>query len=478
MPDHVCLTVPSEGRSLALVEALCASFCEELEISAGETREIVAILAEVVRFTLANAYPDDVTGQIEVTLDLVDHAVQVGVHDWGRPLESGDGELGTLPRELSALSPRTDDLLLINLGAEGKRISFRKQVSHALDTGPEAHDFDAPRRSASREDTRERVEIRDATAQDAEAISQLLYSNYHLSYGHPDFYRPGWVAQEIEAGRLLSSVALLDGELVGHHAAMLEEGSSSAETGVAVIHPSFRGLGIFTTLANYTLERTIAFGLDAVWGREVTVHPYSQRSAHARGYRETGIMLGSVPTRMQMEGIGGVEPGRRTASLLGFRVLRPSPRALALPRRYADLLRTALANAGLVAAAARKEQAAGEPVTWSEEESRGTALVRVTRWDEHAFVHTLRHELARHVDVVYADLDLTSGAASDEAVARLNTEGFFYAGLALFGPEGHDHLRLQLLNAENVELERIVCDSDFAQGLLRAVLADRARVEA
>ena len=81
------------------------------------------------------------------------------------------------------------------------------------------------------------------------------------------------------------------------------------------------------------------------------------------------------------------------------------------------------------------------------------------------------------MDVVYADLDLTTGAASQEAIETLNELGFFYAGLILCGADGHDYLRLQRLNAENVELERIVCDSDFAQGLLRTVLDDRLRVD-
>jgi len=65
-----------------------------------------------------------------------------------------------------------------------------------------------------------------------------------------------------------------------------------------------------------------------------------------------------------------------------------------------------------------------------------------------------------------------------EASTELNEQGFFAAGLALHGPGGHDLLRLQLLDSEDIELDEIVCDSPFAEGLRRRVLEDKARVGA
>ena len=61
-------------------------------------------------------------------------------------------------------------------------------------------------------------------------------------------------------------------------------------------------------------------------------------------------------------------------------------------------------------------------------------------------------------------------------LAALNELGFFAAGLVLHGPDGHDHLRLQLLDSEEIELDDVVCDPSFAQSLRRRVLVDKARV--
>jgi hypothetical protein len=477
MADHVRLAVPSEPASLTLVECLAERWCTALDIPRAESARLVELVGDVVRFTLEHAYPDDPSGQIEVALDVVGTDVRVDVHDWGLPLASGGGELGSLPVGLAELSTRVEDLRLLNLGADGKRISFHVGVSHVLDTGPEAHEFGASSaQAAPGDDVRDRLEIRDATADDAETISQLLYANYHLSYGHPDFYRPRWVAARLEAGLLLSSLAALDDEVIGHHAVMLEEGSLSAETGAAVVHPAYRGLGIFTVLGNHSMTRTEALRLEALWGRAVTVHPFSQRAAIARGYRETGIMLGSVPARMEMESIEGAEAGRRTASILSYRMLRPSPRPVALPARYAAELEAAYLNVGLDVAPATTPHPAAAPIATVEEESRAASTVIVSTWDAHAVTHEVRRALAKQ-DVVYVDLDLVTGAATDDAVESLNDEGFFYAGLVVAGRDGHDYLRLQRLNAVNIELERIVADSDPAQAILEAVQADRRRVD-
>ena len=80
------------------------------------------------------------------------------------------------------------------------------------------------------------------------------------------------------------------------------------------------------------------------------------------------------------------------------------------------------------------------------------------------------------VDVLYADVDLAAVDDLDEAAAAVNELGFFASGLILHGADGHDHLRLQLLDSREIELDDIVCDSAFAQALRGSVLDDKRRV--
>lgn len=481
MPDRVRLTVPSEDRSLALVDALVERYAAGVEVPTAERAELVALVGNAVRFVLENAYPGDPTGEIELTLDVSDGTIGIDVHDWGRPLAAAGGGAGALPPQLEPLCACADQVRLVNLGADGKRLRLSKRVSYVLDSGPEAHDFGAPATAPHGDDgVAERIEVRNATPADAEAISQLLYGNYHLSYGHPDFYRPLWVAAELESGRLASSVAVHEGEIVGHHALMLGHGGASAETGVAVVHPAFRGLGIFGRLFERTLARAGEHGLDAVWGRAVTVHPYSQRTERSHGYRESALMLASVPGKTAMTGVS--EGGKRTASLLSYRMLRPARRSVFLPVAYLRQLHDAYANLDLAdtGQAAPAAPPDGDAVSWYAEEDRQTGWLTVTSWDEAshaALAHATRQLLSHHVEVLYADVDLRSVMEVDAAVAALNDEGFSYAGLTPVGRAGHDHLRLQRVNTEDVELDAIVCDSPYAKALLADVLADRERVD-
>ena len=149
-----------------------------------------------------------------------------------------------------------------------------------------------------------------------------------------------------------------------------------------------------------------------------------------------------------------------------------------LPTRHAGLLRATYDNVGLATTdPGRVAELAGEAVEIGEDATRSTGSITMRRPDESAFAKALRHLLARHHDVIYADLDLQRGVATDDTVQRLGEVGFFYAGLVLHGRYGHDYLRLQRMNAENIEVAQIVCDSKFSQAVLAAVLEDRRRVD-
>ena len=257
-------------------------------------------------------------------------------------------------------------------------------------------------------------------------------------------------------------------------------GVPSAETGAAVVHSAYRGLGVFGRLFEYTLDTAIKRGLASVFGDAVTIHPFSQRAERSHGYRETALQLGMVPAQTTMRGFGGEGPRRRTATLRSYRPFDEHPRQVAVPAPYRELLEGVYANVGL-SVEARGEPALfeDEVVTANVDERRALGFLRLRHWDKDAGTQlkkSVRQLLSRHVDLVYADVDLVAVGDVDEAAAELNELGFFVAGLILHGSEGHDHLRLQLLDSEDIELEEIVCDSSFARGLRRRVLEDKTRV--
>jgi anti-sigma regulatory factor (Ser/Thr protein kinase)/N-acetylglutamate synthase-like GNAT family acetyltransferase len=474
-------TVLSDANAEPLVLALLHAFAAAAEIPAEDARRLDTVVAGLVRFAVDNAYPDDDLGEIEVTLEADADVVHVTVHDWGLPLTSAGGDFGPLPEPLAALAPDARSIELLNLGSDGKRLTADVSARTSGDGDGRRHHIEAaPRLAKSREETAGAIEVRAATSQDAEAIAQLLYENYHLSYVHADFYRPRYLMTALASGELLSAVAIHERRVIGHHALMPLAGVPSAETGAAVVHSAYRGLGVFGQLFEHTLDAACEGGLASVFGDAVTIHPFSQRAERSHGYRETALQLGMVPAQTTMRGFGGGGPRRRTATLRSYRPFDLRPRQVALPTAYGELLESVYGNVGLsIEARAEPAPLEGDPVTAELDEPRSLGFLRLRRWDEKTsrdLTPTVRHLLSRHLDVVYADVDLVSVNDVNEATAGLNELGFFVAGLALHGPDGHDHLRLQLLDSEDIELDEIVCDSPFAETLKRRVLEDRVRV--
>jgi GNAT superfamily N-acetyltransferase len=297
---------------------------------------------------------------------------------------------------------------------------------------------------------------------------------------HADLYRPRYLMGALESGALCSTIAVHEGLVIGHHALMPLPGVPSAETGVAVVHSAYRGLGIFGRLFEGTLLVARERGLASIFGDAVTIHPFSQRVERSHGYRETALQLGMVPAQTTMRGFGGDGSSGRTATLRSYRPFDEHPRQVALPASYREPLESGYANVGLsIDARPEPAQLDGDAVTTEVDDPRALGFLRVRRWDgttAAALTQAVRHLLSHHVDVVYADLDLVAVSDPDEAAAELNELGFFLAGLVLHGPEGHDYVRLQLLDSEDIELENVVCDSPFAEELWRRVLDDKARV--
>jgi len=473
---RVKVTVLSDASARSLVQALVAAFVAESGISADDARRLETVVDGFVAFTLERAYPDDDLGEIQVKLEAGEDLVHVTVHDWGLPMLSAGGIFGPLPESLAALEQEADGVQLLNLGSGGKRLVADVSATTSGDDHVRRHLVEeaAP---LTLSDLPDAIEVRPGTADDAEAIAQLLYESYHLSYVHSDFYLPRFLIAGLSTGELVSAVAVHDGRVIGHHALMPRPGIASAETGAAVVHSAYRGLGLFGLLFEHTLGAAVGHGLASVFGDAVTIHPFSQRAELSHGYHETALQLGMVPAQTTMRGFGSGGPRRRTATLRSYRPLDARSRQVALPETYRGLLERIYANVGLTIEGAELVPADGDPVTVELDQGRALGFLRLRRRDDPALKQQLRHVLSRHADVVYADIDLATVDDVDGATAAANELGFFVSGLILHGPDGHDHLRLQLLDSTAIELERVVCDSAFSQALMQDVLEDRARVD-
>jgi hypothetical protein len=319
------------------------------------------------------------------------------------------------------------------------------------------------------------VVVRSFAEGDEEAICRLVYRNYANTYGSEFFYVPEKLLERNLSGDVVSAVALLDGELVGHHALLREE-TPFAETGAAVIHPEYKGLGIYNRIAEHTIAAARASKLPGVWCQAVTIHPYSQKAAYTHGYRATALAVGRARASIRLEGNELTRTGKRHAILVDFLCFDSPPRSVYLPEPYRERMLATYENVGLEAGERVQPERAGSGVTAELDAGLNVGTISISRWDDDGFARAFHYLLAKHCDMVYADVDLETVDRIDETVERLNRHGFFYSGVMLLQRDGHDQLRLQYENTVDVDEDEIVCYSEFAQALRDYVLADRRRV--
>lgn len=473
MTNRVRVSIGSDTDELPLIAGAVRTFCGIRGLTGDQGETVSDLTLRLASWLIGRAYPDDPTGEIVVQLELGEGEVRVTIEDWGEPISSFGGGGGPAPDELADIDAKTADLRLVNLGRDGKRLSFSVSADGAKPTnlarfGPIKRQADPDAIAA------EQVVVRDSTPEDAEAISRLLFTNYGLGYGHPEFYEPGWVIEQMESGAVTSSVAEVSGEVVGHHGLMRGWGEASAESGIAVVHPGYRGLGVFGKLFAHTLERSRGMGLQAIYGRAVTTHPYSQRSEAANGYRTAALLLGSVPTDGRSDVTG------RGATIAAFLPLEHPPREVAIPSRYAEQLTAIYEHVGLELTDQEPEAASAKEhpaVEVRSDDSRRTSTITLRHLNPTTrpeLIEALRHVVHRHDELAWCDLDLHTLRPDelDAAVALLREYDFFLAGLMPFGVGGHDRLRLQSVLTDDVQLDGLVIDSDFALTLRDWVYAD------
>ena len=468
MTGSVRVAIGSSHRDLAIVDAVAAAFATVQGIPDDDAQRLRQCVSRLTHWSLDRAYPGDESGELEVRLEAVLGGVHCQVADYGQPLAAFGGGLGPVPAELADVAATTRDLRLVNLGGEGKRLYATISVPGFSPVEPTA-DGSATGGGAPTD-----LKPDDVTIRDALGIAKLLYGTYGLSYPHADFYRPRWLAEQISAGRIFSTVAVLGDQVIGHHAMLGEHHGGAVESGVAVVDPTFRGLGIVTRLAQHSIARVRAAGVPAVLSRAVTHHPYSQRAERSLGFHTTALMLASAPGQTG-----------RVALLAAYLCLQTPPRPVSTPGFYAEPLAAAYANVGLERSAPHPEAGCAElgdlPAITTEREGLtalpGAAVLTVARWGgdiRATLINALRLAVRSDDEVAYADLDLHSldAAELDEIVELLRNYDFFYSGLMLFGRCGHDHLRLQAMLTHEVQIDNLVLDSDYSRSLRETVIAD------
>ena len=474
MKNSVSLSIPSQKRFVRFALKIVEEATDLVKFDAKKRDEVLAAVRELVENAVKHAYPKGETGIIDVEIRFLPHGLSIEVHDMGLPMDF-ERIYKTTSGGLKRVEEYVDKLHFTNHGQKGKSFAIFKSHERSEvfeDTMQPYSDLEDNSPASLKPSS---ITIRDFQAGDEEAISRLIYSNYTYSYYKSLFYYPQKIKELNEKGEIYSIVAEdAKAGVVGHFALVKLQEANCAEIGVAVVHPDFKGRGIMNAMLERVLEKAKEVSLDAIFGEAVMLHPFSQRANLSHGFGESALVLGIVPNTISLRDKNALHTDKRTAVLVAYKILQEKRKnAIFLPKKYAELVRRIYKNNDLEIEEAKPSgHISQQKVTYELSHYTNTATLVIDRLDEH-IRSTIKHYLMllykKHVDMIFADINLMQCEKIDEVIKKLQKEGFVFSGVLFYRRNQDDYLRLQLVNSDNVETKNIVCYSGFCHELIDVI---------
>jgi len=323
------------------------------------------------------------------------------------------------------------------------------------------------------------IAVRLVASEEARLLIGLIRRCYGETYIDPSFYSETVLGELLASGRLHSIGAFAEaGQLVGHMGiTMRAHGGITADAGMTLVDPAFRGRGIARRVAVGLAQQSIALGLIGVHDYPVTVHAATQRIGAGFGV-DTGLMLANMPGDVVFQQMETPAPGSRTSSLIRWLPFGRAPeRSVYLPQRYRAKIEALYAEASLSRTVLQPDAHLGE---WRSEleqayDERRQILRLVVTSAGGDLGARVEAEICAAADrgglVAHADLSLAH-AATPAVADALRAHGFSFAGLLPEYRDG-DVLRMQWLAGSVDRAASSVISTDSTREIVAFVSADR-----
>lgn len=475
MKNSVSVTIPSHLEYYPIVQyTLCQlmqAFVDE------EIRRVDIALKELVLNSIQHAYKDH-EGLITVDYHRFLHGIQVDVRDQGIPM-SMDIVTDEETQGFSKIERLVDRFTYQNLGMQGKKFSLIKYSSASI----------VQEKHSLAQETKERKPIQDEpltvrpfSEGDERGIARLIYENYGLSYIKDLFYYPRKILEH--HGTKFHSIVVANAQekIVGHFAFILAQESNIAEVGIAVVSPEYQGRGLMNRMFDQILSQAESLQLEALYGEAIMYHAYSQKSNLKHGFTETALEIGKFINTVKLKDNPFSEMDKRGSVLVGYKLLQPIDKALFVPIIYGEKVTEIYERCPEMSYRISEEAIISRysSVRYTFDSYYGVATIIIDRYNEEDFYHSfhniLDHLRAKHIDMIYADINMEQIPQIDEVVETLNRSLFFFSGVFFLRHGEQDYLHLQYKHSEALGYENMVTYSDFSQSLLAYIIEDEKRV--
>ena len=483
------VTVLADTALLPAVVDFVKKTTHQLGLNDTDAEHLGQAVETVCRNVIDRAYESEEEGWYDVYVLRRPGRVVIAVEDRGLPFDYAPLQTGNETALSDTLHQSfADEISFVNLGRRGNRVELIKHLprSDVREHLSEDEHHRTARAPAVPEDTS--LEIRMMRPEESFELSRCVYRSYGYSYDWDYVYYPDRIRELQESGLMRSCVAVTaESEFVGHLALTLEDPDLLvAEAGQAVVDPRFRGHQLFERMKTFLAERAKEWDMYGLYSEATAVHPYSQRGNLHLGAKETGYLLGYIPSSVSYKEISEDKEGRRGSVALFYMRVNTEPKRDAYPPiAYRKVTQQVIEHNGMrrtIKSASNLEVSSSSRVSVNVRQDHNLAFLKieVPGADLEEVTHDRLRELCLHrVDCIYLDLPL-SHPATAQAGAGLRDLGFFFGGIipeAYSGAIGGDVLRLQYLNNIEIKPEDVHTASDFGEELLGLIFQQKDAFE-
>jgi len=327
------------------------------------------------------------------------------------------------------------------------------------------------------------LSIRFLESSEAGVLTDLVREAYGDTYDADWVYQPEEIARRITQGRLVSTVGLLDDEIVGHVALTREEaGSPVMHSGVAVVTEAARGQHLFTRLKQHAASWSKEQGVFGIFSEATAAHPYSQKANIDLNAHETGFLLGWIPASVANNAalVNEASNHRQSVALFYLKTNEAPDHPIYAPDRYQEIIAGIVETSGLrgklASATGLKSPPPKTRYSITEKDDHNLSVITVSEVGDDLIdvAEAERNRLFSQVgrDAVYLDVPLNQPATEIVLSANSASSPFSFAGIFPNHQLNEDVLRLQSLAVSDIKSEDISTASSHGEALLEYVLED------
>jgi serine/threonine-protein kinase RsbW len=321
-----------------------AQFVHQLALANGLSKDEARRLELIAEEASVNVIQHALEGNPESTFDvLVERRPAqfvLAVEDQGLPFDWRKCESGeSLGLGLRLMRAMSDEIHFLNLGRNGKRLEFIKNLFPTLPRDAEVEQPAPPETDTQTFPADLPITIRFLRPDEGVALARCLYRSYGFSYKEYAYY-PERVREQIESGLQDSLVAEIPGgELVAHLALVRPyRGALVAEIGQAGVDPRCRGRKLFENMKKKFVEHARDTGMLGLYSEAIAIHGFTQKGNHALGATETGVVPGYGPDNIVYKKINENLPQRFTVVLFYLRVNEEPEREVFPPYHHRTII--------------------------------------------------------------------------------------------------------------------------------------------